>query len=132
MSYNYYEAVKSDVLDAIRDYDFLDFDTLEEFGEKLNDDLWNNDSVTGNASGSYTFNSWKAEQNVLDNFNLMHEAAEEFCNEEQVMEWLWSEEWESIDVTIRCYLLSGCIAEAMEEIEEEFDRAHEENDNEEE
>lgn len=132
MSYNYYEAVKSDVLDAIRDYDFLDFDTLEEFEETLNDDLWNSDSVTGNASGSYTFNRWQAEQNVLDNLDLIRKSYEEFCNEKQMLKWLWDEEWEPIDVTIRCYLLNGCIAEALEEIREDFVQAHEENNSEEE
>ena len=33
---------------------------------------------------------------------------------------------EAADVTIRCYLLSECIAEALEEIEEDFNKAHEE------
>lgn len=132
MAYNYYKAVRLDIINAIRNYNFSNFETLEEFKEKLNDDLWNNDNVTGNASGSYTFSWWTAKQNVLDNLDLMHEAAEEFFNEKQMMEWLWNEEWESIDVTIRCYLLSDCIAETMEEIRKEFEQAHEENDNEEE
>lgn len=131
MKYNYYKAVKYDVLNAIRDYDFSEFETLEEFEEKLNEDLWIDDSVTGNGSGSYTFNRWKAEEYVHDNFDLMHEAAEEFCQEEEFKTCLWDEEYENIDVSIRCYLLNGCIAEALEEIKEEFEKVHE-NDEEEE
>lgn len=31
---------------------------------------------------------------------------------------------EACDVTIRCYLLSSCISEALEDMEDEFDAAH--------
>lgn len=56
-TYNYNEAVKNDVLDYIRnEVNFSEFEDLEELEQSLNDDLWTVDSVTGNASGSYTFN----------------------------------------------------------------------------
>lgn len=125
MKYDYREAVKSAVMDALSDYNFSEFETLEDLGEKLNEDLWIDDNVTGNGSGSYTFNRWEAEKHVRLNFDLMHEVAEEFGDEEQFKEWLWNEEWESIDVSIRCYLLPGCIVEALEEIKEEFEEAYE-------
>ena len=49
-TYNYNEAIKNDVLDYIKnEIDFSEFDNLEELEEKLNDDLWIVDSVTGNA-----------------------------------------------------------------------------------
>lgn len=52
--YNYLEAVKEDVKNYIdNEINFTDFDSLEELKEKLNDELWIEDSVTGNASGSY-------------------------------------------------------------------------------
>ena len=58
MAYDYREAVKNDVLDYINsEIDFEEFDTLEELEEHLNEVLFVHDSVTGNASGSYTFNS---------------------------------------------------------------------------
>lgn len=48
--YNYLEAVKEDVKNYIdSEINFTDFDSLEELEEKLNDDLWIEDSVTGNA-----------------------------------------------------------------------------------
>lgn len=56
--YNYLEAVKEDVREYINnEIKLLDFSSLEELEEKLNDDLWINDNVTGNASGSYYCNS---------------------------------------------------------------------------
>lgn len=66
--YNYLEAVKEDVKNYIdSEINFTDFDSLEELEEKLNDELWTEDSVTGNASGSYYCNSYKAEESIAHN-----------------------------------------------------------------
>ena len=55
MEYNYLEAVKDDVREYIEDeIDFTDYGTIEDLEQFLNDELFINDSVTGNASGSYT------------------------------------------------------------------------------
>ena len=75
------------------------------------------DSVTGNASGSYTFNTYQAEENICHNLDLLGEALEEFGSG---ADYLIHNGAEACDVTIRCYLLSECIAEALEEIEEDF------------
>lgn len=54
--YNYMEAVKEDVKNYIdSEINFEDFDSLEELEEKLNDELWTEDSVTGNATISVVF-----------------------------------------------------------------------------
>ena len=113
MRYDYREAVKSDVMEYIEsEINFAEFDSLEELGEYLNETLWTVDSVTGNASGSYTFNSWKAEENICHNLDLLGEALEEFgCGADYLMK----NGEESADVTIRCYLLE----EAHESEEEE-------------
>lgn len=60
MKYNYLEAVKEDVKEFIRtEIDFHEWNgNREGLEEYLNDTLWTEDSVTGNASGSYTFNTW--------------------------------------------------------------------------
>ena len=61
MMYNYLKAMKSDIMDYIRnDVNTNEFTSREELEERLNDDLWTVDSVTGNVSGSYTFNRWTA------------------------------------------------------------------------
>lgn len=128
MAYDYREAVKSDILEYIRDnIDFSEFDTLEELEEKLNDDLWTVDSVTGNGSGSYTFSSYQAEENLCHNLDLLGEALTEFGSD---ADYLMKNGAEACDVTIRCYLLGECIAAALEELEDEFNEAHEEDEEE--
>lgn len=130
MPYDYREAVKDDVLEYINDeINFEDFDTLEELEEHLNEVLFTEDSVTGNASGSYTFSTYEAEENICHNMDLLQEALSEFGDTEAlVMDF----DAEKADVTIRCYLLGECIAAAMVEIDEEFYNAHEETEEDEE
>lgn len=117
-NYNYMEAVKDDVMQYIRDeVDLAEWkgnrDGLEEM---LNDDLWTVDSVTGNASGSYTFNTYAAEENLAHNWDVLEEALAEFgCDENPISK---GAEW--CDVTIRCYLLGQAIAEALDDLEEEL------------
>ena len=119
--YNYLEAMEEDVLRYIRDeIDLSEFDSLEELEEKLNNDLWTVDSVTGNGSGSYTFNRYQAEEYICHNLDLLAEALEEFGGGADVLK----DGPEAADVTIRCYLLGQAIAEALEEIEDDFDEAH--------
>lgn len=130
MAYDYREAVKDDVLEYINnEINFEDFDTLEELGEHLNEVLFTEDSVTGNASGSYTFSTYEAEENICHNMDLLQEALSEFGDTEAlVMDF----DAEKADVTIRCYLLGECIAAALEEIEDDFNEAHEDEEDEEE
>jgi hypothetical protein len=125
--YNYKKAMLEDVLEYISEH-YTQEELLEEledkddFFDKLNDDMWICDSVTGNASGSYTFNTYKAKEYVEGNLDILREAIEEFCVEPKIfMEKFLDEEWEHFDVTIRCYLLSGAIREALSELEEELE-----------
>lgn len=119
MKYNYLKNVTEDVLEYIRqEIDLKEWrgnaDGLEEY---LNDTLWTVDSVTGNASGSYTFSSYTAEEYVMHNLDLLAEALEEFGGGVDVMK----SGPEACDVTIRCYLLGQAIAAALEEIVEELE-----------
>ena len=123
--YNYLEAVTNDVREYIREEVDLaewkgDRDGLEE---KLNDDLWTADSVTGKASGSYYCNAWRAEEALSHNWDLLAEALREFGQDgTDVLE----QGSEAMDVTIRCYLLGQAIAEALDELEEELAEDEEE------
>ena len=77
--YDYREAVKDDVLEYINnEINFEDFDTLEELEEHLNEVLFTEDSVTGNASGSYTFNTYEAEENIC--YDEMASPMRESCS----------------------------------------------------
>ena len=127
--YNYLEAVTEDVREYVKnEIDFKDFEDIDELAERLNDDLFTCDSVTGNASGSYTFNTYQAEENLCHNMDLLKEACDAFGSD---MGELVEKGAEGCDVTIRCYLLGQAIAEVMEEIEADFDETHEEDSEEE-
>lgn len=127
--YDYREAIKNDVMEYIKnEIDFSEFDTLEELEEHLNDELWTVDSVTGNGSGSYTFSTYEAEENICHNLDLLGEALTEFGSG---ADYLITNGAEAADVTIRCYLLGECIAAALEELEDDFNEAHEDEEDEE-
>lgn len=113
-NYNYKKAVKNDIKNYINEnINLADYADKEELQEYLQDTLWTEDSVTGNGSGSYTFNTYRAEEKIAHNWDLLQEALEEFGQSDiNVLE--KGAEW--ADVTIRCYLLSECIAEVLEEV----------------
>lgn len=127
-NYNYLEAMVEDILEYIRnEVELSDYSDREELEEKLNDDLWVEDSVTGNASGSYTFNAWKAKEYVTDNMGLVTEMCTEFgLDSVSVAEHFLKEDWEYFDVSIRCYLLGQAIAEALDELDYDFEEEEEE------
>lgn len=113
--YDYYEVVKNDIKEYIKEND-IDV-TSEDFDrDELCDHLWVDDSVTGNGSGSYTFSTYQAEENLCHNWDLLEEALEDFGQTDtNILE--KGAEW--CDVTIRCYLLGQCLDEVIDEIEEE-------------
>ena len=114
--YNYFEAVKNAVLDYINENEIkVTTSNKDELAEQLHDDLWANDSVTGNGSGSYFFNTWKAEEALCHNLDLLGEACEEFGSTADLLK----DGAEACDVTIRCYLLPQAISEALDELEED-------------
>ena len=122
MKYNYREAVTADIIDYIRDeVKASDYENREALSEFLNDELWACDSVTGNASGSYTFNSCKAKEFVFADPDTVSEALREFCvDAETIAEKFLSQNWEYFDVTARCYVLGSAIEAALDSIENEL------------
>ena len=121
--YDYYEEVKNDVINYINEnmeyikekVDISDRDQLESW---LSDELFVNDRVTGNASGSYTFNRAEAKEYVLDNIDLLSDACDYFGeNMEKIGYMFLAEDWETFDVFIRLYVLDTCISDAIDEID---------------
>lgn len=125
--YDYLEVVTNDakqvILENLENWNFSDREELEEIA---NDNLWTNDRVTGNASGSYTCNAWEAEENLCHNMDELEEACNEFG---QDMGEAVRQGAEYCDVTIRCYLLSQAISAAIDELEEEGKIKYQEEDN---
>lgn len=116
-TYNYLEAVTADVLAYIDENSItVTSENRNEIENQLNDELFTCDSVTGNASGSYTFSAWQAEENLCHNLDLLAEACEEFGSDAAN---LLRDGAEACDVTIRCYLLGQAISAALDEVETE-------------
>lgn len=117
MAYNYLEELKSDVRTYIKEVasDYMDCEDMDELRDELYDNLWDEDSVTGNGSGSYTFNREEAKKYVSDNLDLMVEAYKEFNSIERLVKDLEALDFEIIDVTIRCYLLPQALDEVLED-----------------
>ena len=128
--YDYKSHVKADAISYIKE--MLKYGTItvsdlttDDGREKINDLCWNSDQVTGNASGSYTFSTYMAECYICHNLNLYSEALDEFGvgpkNELAP---------ESIDVTIRCYILDQVLSRAIDAVLEEHKNEHKEDEDE--
>ena len=111
-TYDYIEALIEDIKQYLEDNDINKNDVDED---ELNDKLFNEDTVTGNGSGSYTFNTEQAKQNLIGNEDIVRNMIEEgFATPEGVMDWFMDEDYEAIDVAIRCYLLDQAISEVLD------------------
>lgn len=125
--YNYLEAVKDDVktwlvdnssqFEEIKDNNKID-GAIDWDGVKddLNEILWNEDSITGNGSGSYTFNSKKARDYVLegDGLQYLKELVDEgWLAYESIGKDVTNYDFEGLDVSLRCYFLSQAIEEII-------------------
>ena len=119
-AYDYREALRDDIKNYIDNYLDEDGELIEEvrgdkdeFREKLYDELWTDDSVTGNGSGSYTFDRQKAIEYLAFNFDLLADAIEDFGGDYGCIK----DGPEACDVTIRCYLLGEILDEVLDEYE---------------
>lgn len=122
---NYTEAVTADAVEYIRDNYTAEeiaeaMTDRDEFAEQLNDEMWIADEVTGNASGSYTFDRMKAREYVLHDIAAVRLALREFATPaDTIAEKFLAEDWEYFDVTARCYVLGQAIDAALDIIEAE-------------
>lgn len=118
--YNYYDAMYGDIEKYFRDHVCLD-DYRDEEGNLdkealygFEDTLWDEDSVTGKSSGSYTSNSYEAEEYLVGNWHLLLDALEEFgcMNINPIKK---GAEW--CDVTIRCCLLGEVLSDFVDSLD---------------
>lgn len=117
--YDYKEAMKEDIREYIQS-EGIDIvaDDRDRLESELYDTLWTTDCVTGNVSGSYSFSRRVAWEYVEGNIDLLEEACREFGIEDsEVGRRFLNEDYEYFDVTIRCYLLSECLNEVLNELE---------------
>jgi len=116
--YDYLAAVEADVAQYIHDnVNLSDYEDIDELREKLNDDLWIEDNVTGNGSGSYTFSRQTAKEYVVESgIEYLVEAMTEFGQLEDIGPKMAAGDWEFLDVTIRCYLLGQAIDAVLDDL----------------
>lgn len=118
--YNYETNVRNDLANWLREVAEcaeMSADAFEEARERLEDEAWTADSVTGNGSGSYYCNTWKAEEAICHNLDLLGEALREFGDTgADILE----KGAEACDVTIRCYLLGRVFPDAFEKVLDEL------------
>ena len=119
------------ITNAIKDWIVNDTDLMEEGGSSIYDDdiadwiwdeVWCEDSITGN--GAYYYDTEdKCSEYICYNFDLLYEAAREFCIDDDVNILIEHYEDKSLaryfDTAIRCYLLGECIEKALEELKNE-------------
>lgn len=100
------ETYKAEVLSDAEDFideNIDEYDSFSDMYEILEDD----DSVTGNASGSYTFNRETARRSVIsvidstEFVDMLHVFGVDITN------FIENSDWEGLDVLFRCYLLSN-------------------------
>ena len=125
-TYNYRESVKANIKEMLNNGDFdhivhnytdddcklLEDADKEELEQELYDAMWVCDGITGNASGSYTFSTYQAEENLCHNLDLLADACEYFGSNTDILK----DGAETCDVTIRCMLLGECLSEVLNEM----------------
>lgn len=108
MRYDYLENLKGDIKN------YMEENEITEINDYLYDDLFIEDSVTGNTSGSYYCNAWKAQEALKGNEDIVQDMVNEYGVD---MNKYWSD-YEYLDVSVRCYLLGQALEELKEEKEE--------------
>lgn len=124
--YDYEEAVRSDIKDYILENydrnDLSDFDDEDDFKDCLFDILVNEDAITGNASGSYYCNRYKAQEALNGNIDLLRDACGELnLSNEEVGEHFLDEDFEYFDCIVRYYIVTctNVIEDVVDELLEE-------------
>lgn len=111
--YNYLEEMKNDIIFYCQD-NGIDIKSYKEDPDKLADELWDVDCITGNGMCGYT-EPHECAQFLTYNLELAREALEEFGVEKIPRD---KDLYKYLDTSIRCYLLNQAVYELVDEEEE--------------
>lgn len=84
---NYYDELKNDIIEALK-YDYAEIlesaENKEDAYYQLEEIFFIKDSITGNASGSYYFDTYKSRKHCYNYFRDVFEALEEYGYEKEL------------------------------------------------
>lgn len=107
--YDYLESMISDISEYLADAKRT---ITDDNFEEIYDELFMSDTITGNASGSYSFDRAASRAMVIENIDILKDAALEFyITADIISNWFLEGKWEAMDVAIRCYLLREALTE---------------------
>lgn len=109
--YNYEKNMKQDIIELVDSYGWPE--TGEEFYNMCEDELWADDSITGNGGGYYD-NSVNCAEYISRNLPLAIEAMNDFGVETKNLP-RDDRIYQHLDSLIRCYLFEGVVADIMNE-----------------
>ena len=115
MNYNdYYQQVKNDAIAAIDEQFDCGYWNGDTEWDVVYDNLFVDDGVTGNGSGSYFFNAAKAREAVADAIwdeKILDVLSEFGISGDRIAQYLRDNDAESLDVCIRCAMLGEVYGE---------------------
>lgn len=118
MSYHYRTEMKQDILDYInRNITLDDWEFRDDLEDYLYNELWANDSITGNGGNYYSL-EFICNNCLAYNLELIMEACEEFCVDMKTLlqHYHDGDLARYLDCTIRCYLLGEVLYTVLDEI----------------
>ena len=119
--YDYKKAIIQDIKQYIKDNHWVEncYDNDKDYYENLDilyDEVWAEDSITGNGFNYYDTEK-KCQEYIASNLALYFQAANDFCDfPNDGTPWIYKNPAQHMDATIRCYLLRECLEEACEEM----------------
>ena len=122
--YDYRRAITNDLKDwIVNDTNIME--NKDQYGDReslidwIYDEAFTESSITGNGYSWYDTEE-KCSEYISNNFDLLYEAAREYCIDDDANILIEQYENKSLaryfDCTIRCYLLGECIEVALEEL----------------
>ena len=116
--YNYKEEMIKDIKQYILNNNWVENNFEEDYYsmlDKLYDELWDKDEITGNGTMYYA-SEVKCAEYVVCNIPLYLEAIKEFGIPMTDFDHSQEHSAQHMDATIRCYLLRDCLEEACEQM----------------